>query len=92
MINIDYCFNNSFSVYASNEEMRVSTPVRNMSLNQAVDIARGLIIRHNFVRADVVDGTTGEVFVTLEKEEESDYFDDVDESAYNPFLGCDFWD
>lgn len=44
----------------------------------------------------IFDSDTGEVLVLISKDEEDydneDYIDDVDETFYDPYMGCDCWD
>lgn len=54
-------------------------------------------VRQQAISAAIWDTNTGEVYVTCGFDEddiaEEDYFpDDVDESNYDPYMGCDFYE
>ena len=54
-------------------------------------------VRQQAISAVIWDTMTGEVYATCgfdeDDIEEEDYFpDDVDESAYDPYMGCDFYE
>lgn len=54
-------------------------------------------VRQQAISAAIWDADTGEVYAVCgfdeEDIEEEDYFpDDVDESAYDPYMGCDFFE
>jgi len=45
--------------------------------------------------AHIIDADTGEIYITCyydENEDYPDYNDDVDESNYDPYAGCDMYD
>lgn len=55
-------------------------------------------VRQQAISAVIWDTMTGEIYATCGFDEndisEEDYpiWDDVDESAYDPYLGCDVWE
>ena len=54
-------------------------------------------VRQQAISAAIWDADTGEVYAVCgfdeDDIEEEDYFpDDVDESAYDPYMGCDFYE
>lgn len=63
------------------------------NLQDAVDYIEENWIEGDGCDADIVSGDTGEILLHFEDETDyDDWSDDVDESFYNPYMGCDDFD
>lgn len=93
-IKVDFLGTDNYFIQASTELYKVSLNAHDTTLDGAIDIAKDLILHHNFVSADILD-SNGAVVAEVYKEEEEedidyDTFDRYWELGYNPYMGeCD---
>lgn len=59
-------------------------------LDTALQRAEAWIENFGFEKVIITSVTTGEVIAecTADEEEDFDYYDEVDECGYNPYMGC----
>lgn len=88
----------SVSVYANGEWESIALFSDKVSVGTMVDFclshADVMEYTQDYAISDIAltDMTTGEVLWNLADDDRDDYNDDVDESNYDPYLGCDSYD
>ena len=94
-IKVDFLGKSTYYVVATTELYTMDVAARDTTLDDAIGIAKDLILHHNFAHADVMD-SDGAVIAEVYKEEEEedidhDTFDRYWELGYNPYMGeCDY--
>lgn len=94
-IKVDFLGTDDYFICASTELYRVSVTAHDTTLDDAIGIAKDLILHHSFTQADILD-SNGAVVAEVYKEEEEedidhDTFDRYWELGYNPYMGeCDY--
>ena len=93
-IKVDVLGTDNYFICASTELYQVNVTAHNTTLDDAIGIAKDLILHHNFVSADILDDC-GVVIAEAYKEEEKELDEDLSdrywELGYNPYMGeCDY--
>lgn len=93
-IKVDFLGKSTYYISATTELYRVDVTARDTTLDDAIGIAKDLILHHNFVSADILDDC-GVVVAEVYKEEENELDEDLSdrywELGYNPYMGeCDY--
>ena len=92
-IKVNFLGNSTYYISATTELYRVDVTARDTTLDDAIGIAKDLILHHNFTSADILDDC-GAVVAEVYKEEEEvdeDLSDRYWELGYNPYMGeCDY--
>lgn len=94
-----YNFARSFSITYWTDDKEWEDPFCYSNIDAAVAAAKEEIdVRQQALAAHIYDTETGELYVTCTWDDgtvpEEDYpeWDDVDESNYDPYLGCDTYE
>ena len=94
-----YNYARSFIVSYWNDESEWEDACPYSTIDAAVEAAKNEIdVRKQALAAHIYDAETGELYVTctsddmVQSEEDLSEWDDVDESNYDPYLGCDVYE
>lgn len=77
---------------ASRGEYSIRRELYNVNHDGMVAGAVEMIEEFNLDSVDVCDARTGELLLTVYDEIEDEFDDSVDESFYNPYMGCDCYE
>ena len=93
-IKVDFLGTDDYFICASTELYRVNVTAHDTTLDDAIGIAKDLILHHSFTQADVMD-SNGAVIADVSKEVDKELDEDLSdrywELGYNPYLGeCDY--
>lgn len=92
MLKVEYHSVSDYILSGHTEDYRIERPVYYVNHDGIIAAAVEMIEKFNLDSVDVCGKYTGELLLTVYNEIEDEFDDDVDESFYNPYMGCDCYD